>query len=60
MDLRQIELSKLSSSDRENKEKEVRIRYFGKDGNERMEKVLKEMKEEEEKISKLQVEEKTY
>lgn len=58
MDLRQIELSKLSSSDRETKEKEVRIRYFGKDGNERMEKVLKEMKEEEEKISKLQVEEK--
>lgn len=58
MDLRQNELSKLSGTERETKEKEVRIRYFGKDGNDRMEKVLKEMKEEEEKISKLQVEEK--
>ncbi|MCW7493992.1 lipase chaperone [Leptospira sp. 2 VSF19] len=58
MDLRQAELSKLSGLERESKEKEVRIRYFGKDGNDRMEKVLKEMKEEEEKISKLQVAEK--
>lgn len=58
MDLRQNELSKLSGTERETKEKEVRIRYFGKDGNDRMEKVLKEMKEEEEKISKLQAEEK--
>ncbi|TGL45030.1 lipase secretion chaperone [Leptospira perdikensis] len=60
MDLRQNELSKLSSTEREAKEKEVRIRYFGKDGNDRMEKVLKEMKEEEEKISKLETEEKTF
>lgn len=58
MDLRQAELSRLSGSERESKEKEVRIRYFGKDGNDRMEKVLKEIKEEEEKISKLQGEEK--
>lgn len=58
MDLRQAELSRLSGSEKESKEKEVRIRYFGKDGNDRMEKVLKEIKEEEEKISKLQGEEK--
>ncbi|MGV3667805.1 MAG: lipase secretion chaperone [Leptospira bouyouniensis] len=60
MDLRQNELSKLSGSERDNKEREVRIRYFGKDGNERMEKVLKEIKEEEEKISKLEIEETNY
>ncbi|XDD47303.1 lipase secretion chaperone [Leptospira sp. WS39.C2] len=60
MDLRQNELAKLSGGDRESKEREVRIRYFGKDGNERMEKVLKEIKEEEEKITKLQGEEKNF
>lgn len=60
MDLRQNELAKLSETERESKEREVRIRYFGKDGNERMEKVLKEIKEEEEKITKLEVEEKNF
>ncbi|TGL09825.1 lipase chaperone [Leptospira levettii] len=58
MDLRQNELTKLFGAERESKEREVRTRYFGKDGNERMEKVLREMKEEEEKISKLEIEEK--
>ncbi|XDD43520.1 lipase secretion chaperone [Leptospira sp. WS60.C2] len=58
MDLRQNELAKLSNQERESKERDVRIRYFGKDGNERMEKVLKEIKEEEEKITKLEMEEK--
>ncbi|GBF42589.1 hypothetical protein LPTSP2_18790 [Leptospira ellinghausenii] len=58
MDLRQNELVKLSGTERESKEREVRIRYFGKDGNDRMEKVLREMKEEEERISKLEIEEK--
>lgn len=60
MELRQQELSKLSPKDRENKEKEIRISYFGKDGNERMEKVLREIKEEEEKISRLEQEEKKF
>lgn len=58
MELRQSEYSKLPLKEREIKEKEIRIQYFGKDGNERMEKVLQEIKEEEEKISKLEVEEK--
>ncbi|MDF3819333.1 lipase secretion chaperone [Leptospira sp. 96542] len=60
MELRQNELAKLNGSERDNKEKEIRIRYFGKDGNERMEKVLKEMKEEEEQISKLETEESNF
>ncbi|TGN20767.1 lipase secretion chaperone [Leptospira idonii] len=60
MELRNIELSKLDSSQRDTKEKEIRIRYFGKDGNERMEKVLKDMKEEEEREKKLAKEEEEY
>jgi len=60
MDLRQAELSKLSIPDRDSKAREVRIRYFGKDGNDRMEKVILEMKEEEERISKLEAQEKNF
>ncbi|GBF50334.1 hypothetical protein LPTSP4_18590 [Leptospira ryugenii] len=60
MELRRNELTKLSAQERDTKEKEIRIRYFGKEGNERIEKVLKDMKEEEERITKLEKEEANF
>ncbi|TGN10478.1 lipase secretion chaperone [Leptospira ilyithenensis] len=57
LELRNNELAKLDPTAKESKEREVRTRYFGKDGNDRMEKVTRELKQEEEKENQLAKEE---
>jgi len=53
LELRSIELEKLPLEKREEKERELRIRYFGKEGNQRMEKVAEDLRKEREREEKL-------
>ncbi|TGK26262.1 hypothetical protein EHQ05_10895 [Leptospira yasudae] len=57
MYLRDKELTKMSSSDRNSKTRSIREKYFGKDGADRMDAVYKEIEEREKKEKQTQNEE---